>query len=314
MRWALASTSTSTGVPSRTSLSFVVAALTALLLGITTWLAPLQALAQDGPDAELAAARELVLHASYRPALASTQRYLERGDLSAVQRNAGLELVAIIHLALRDEVSARQALGQLYARDPDFRLTDPDASPVVLSAVARARAQARPVTVTLAHDPPLLTRRRAPLVSVRVEEGADAVSEIRMHHRVRGGTNVETVVMRLGELATAEGRLPVSSDPAAYTAEYWLEAVAPSGYVLARRGSEAQPVAVNIPIETVEVRVETRTEIVETQTDIASEPWFWVLIGLVVAGGAGAGVGIAFATQGPQDGTLGTITLPLVEF
>lgn len=272
------------------------------------------ALAQDGPDAELTAARELVLHASYRPALTATQRYLERGDLSATQRNAGLELVAIIHLALRDEVSARQALGQLFARDPDFRLSDPDASPVVLSAVARARAQARPVTVTLAHDPPLLTRRRAPLVSVRVEEGADAVAEIRMHHRVRGQANVETVVMRVGQLATAEGRLPLTADTNAYTAEYWLEAVAPSGYVLARRGSEAQPIAVNVPIETVEVRVETRTEVVETQTDIASEPWFWVLVGLVVVGGAGAGVGIAFATQGPQDGSLGTITLPLAEF
>ncbi|MBX7195435.1 MAG: hypothetical protein K1X94_25490 [Sandaracinaceae bacterium] len=288
-------------------------ALFALVLGLLA-LGPTVSQAQDGPDAELSAARELVLHASYRPALTATQRYLERGDLSALQRNAGLELVAIIHLALRDEVSARQALNQLFSRDPDFRLTDPDASPVVLSAVARARAQARPVAVTLAHDPPALSRRRAPLISVHIEEGADAVAEIRMHHRVRGQTNVETVVMRVGELATAEGRLPLTADPGAYTAEYWLEAVAPSGFVLARRGSETQPISLAIPIETVEVRVETRTEVVETQTDIASEPWFWVLIGLVVVGGAGAGVGIAFATQGPQDGSLGTITLPLTEF
>jgi len=285
-----------------------------LLLSVAPSLAPTVALAQDGPDDQLAAARELVLHASYRPALSAAQTYLERADLSAAQRNAGLELVAIIHLALRDEVSARQALAQLYARDPDFRLSDPDASPVVLSAVGRARAQARPVTVTMAHDPPLLTRRRAPLISVRLEEGADAVAEIRMHHRVRGSTNVETVVMRIGQQATAEGRLPVSTDPAAYRAEYWLEAVAPSGYVLARRGSAAQPVGIDIPIETVEVRVETRTEVVETQADIASEAWFWVLVGLVVVGGAGAGVGIAFATQGPQDGTLGTLQLPLAEF
>ncbi len=285
-----------------------------LLLSAALSLAPSVAQAQDGPDDQLAAARELVLHASYRPALSAAQTYLERADLSAAQRNAGLELVAIIHLALRDEVSARQALAELYARDPDFRLSDPDASPVVLSAVGRARAQARPITVTMAHDPPLLTRRRAPLISVRLEEGANAVAEIRMHHRVRGSTTVETVVMRIGQEATAEGRLPVSTDPAAYRAEYWLEAVAPSGYVLARRGSEAQPVGIDIPIETVEVRVETRTEVVETQADIASEAWFWVLVGLVVVGGAGAGVGIAFATQGPQDGTLGTLQLPLAEF
>lgn len=286
----------------------VVLAALGLALGLPS------ARAQTGPDTELAAARELVLHASYRPALAAAQRYLERSDLAAAQRNAGLELVAIIHLALRDEVSARRALAELFARDPDFRLTDPDASPVVLSAVARARSQARPVPVTLAHDPPMLTRRRAPLVSVRIEEGANAVAEIRMHHRVRGQTNVETVVMRVGELSTAEGRLPLTADTSAYTAEYWIEAVAPSGYVLARRGSEAQPIAVDVPVETVEVRVETRTEIVETGGDIASEPWFWVLIGLVVAGGAGAGIGIALATEGPQNGSLGTITLPLAEF
>jgi hypothetical protein len=72
---------------------------------------------------------------------------------------------------------------------------------------------------------------------------------------------------------------------------------------------------VNVPIETVEVRVETRTEVVETQTDIASEPWFWVLDRPRRRRAAPAPrVGIAFATQGPQDGTLGTVTLPLVEF
>lgn len=287
-----------------------------LALAACTFLVPSGSNAQtpDGPDAELRAARELVLRASYRPALAATQTFLQRADLDAAQRNAGLELLAIIHLALRDEVSARRALGELFSRDPDFRLTDPDASPVVLSAVARARAQARPIPVTMAHDPPQLSRRRPPLISVRLEEGASAVAEVRMHHRVRGNDAVETVVMRIGQEFTAEGRLPLIADPSPYTAEYWLEAVAPSGYVLARRGSPERPLSVEIPAETVEVRVETRTEVVETQADIASEPWFWVLVGLVVLGGAGAGIGIGVAAQGPQDGSLGTILLPLAEF
>jgi hypothetical protein len=270
----------------------------------------------DSPATQLAAIRELILHATYRAALPATQSYLERGDLDASQRNIGLELLAVVHLALRDEVSARQALGQLLSRDPEYRLSDADASPLVLSAFARARAQARPVTVTMAHDPPLLTRRRAPLVSVRLEEGANAVAEIRMHHRVRGSTDVGTVVMRIGALATAEGRLPLAADDAAYTAEYWLEAVAPSGFVLARRGSEAQPVAIDVPAQT------TETRIVEVTVpggpaqggDITSEAWFWVVVGVVVLGGAGAGIGIAVATDGPQSGSLGNIALPLVTF
>ncbi|GAB4195935.1 MAG: hypothetical protein OHK0013_02630 [Sandaracinaceae bacterium] len=273
--------------------------------------------APDTIAGQLAAIRELILHASYRQALPEVRRYLDRADLDASQRNIGLELQATIHLALRDEVSARQAFQQLLSRDPEHRLSDPDASPVVLSAFARARAQARPVTVTMAHDPPLLTRRRAPLISVRLEEGADAVSEIRMHHRVRGSPDVGTVVMRIGQLATAEGRLPLAADDNAYTAEYWLEAVAPSGYVLARRGTEAQPIAVAVPQQT------TETRIVEVavpgggqaeSNDVTEEPWFWVVVGVVVLGGAGAGIGIAIATSGPDSGSLGNIALPLAEF
>ncbi len=273
----------------------------------------------DGADAQLAAARELVLHASYRNALPACVTYLERSDLSAVQRNQGLELLAIIHLALRDEVSARQALSELLARDPDYRLSDPDVSPVVLSAFARARAQARPVAVVLAHDPPLLTRRRAPLVSVRVEENGGAVSEIRLHHRQRGERRAGTVVLRLGAEATAEGRLPLASEDTAYTAEYWIEAVAPSGFVLGRRGSETEPLAIVIPAsapETIVVRGADPVGPTQPQGgDVTSEAWFWALIGVVVVGAAaGVTVGVVLGGQGAQDGSLGNINLPLVAF
>jgi hypothetical protein len=274
--------------------------------------------AADTIAGQLATIRDLILRANYRLALPEVRRFLERSDLDASQRNVGLELQATIYLALRDEVSARQTFQQLLSRDPEHRLSDADASPVVLSAFARARSQARPVPVTLAHDPPLLTRRRAPLVSVRIEEGANAVSEIRMHHRVRGSTEVGTVVMRIGQLATAEGRLPLAAEDNAYTAEYWLEAVAPSGFVLARRGSEAQPIAIAIPQQTtetriVEVSVPGGTDRAQSG-DVTEESWFWILVGVVVLGGAGAGIGIAVATSGPESGSLGNIALPIVAF
>ncbi|MCS6858024.1 MAG: hypothetical protein NZM37_09970 [Sandaracinaceae bacterium] len=273
--------------------------------------------AQSRLDPELESVREMILHASYRPALMELQRYLERQDVGAFQRNAALELLATVQLALRDEVSARRTLAQLFSRDPEHRLVEPDASPVVLSAVARARAQARPLRVILKHHSPALSKRQAPLITVEIEEGHDAVAEIRVQHRVQGQTQTETVVLRNTGAKSAEGRLPIAEGKEAYVAEYWIEAVAPSGFVLSRLGSESEPFRVEIPEEKVEVRVETRTEVVQVQksTDITQEAWFWVLLGVASAGAAGAAIGIGVAaSQGPTDGSLGTITLPIASF
>ena len=44
--------------------------------------------------------------------------------------------------------------------------------------------------------------------------------------------------------------------------------------------------------------------------NVAEEAWFWVIIGVLVAGGVTAGVIVATQpTGGPDQGTLGTVTL-----
>ena len=83
------------------------------------------------PDAALAEIREMALYARYREALEAVNRYLERADLTAAQRNAGLEVLATVHIAMRDTTRARVALELLFSRDPGHQLTDPDASPPV---------------------------------------------------------------------------------------------------------------------------------------------------------------------------------------
>nr|MDQ3036984.1 hypothetical protein [Myxococcota bacterium] len=239
-------------------------------------------------------------------------------DLSAAQRNAGLEASATIHLALREDAAARAALAELFARDPGHRLTDPDASPVVQSAFARARESSAPLTIGIEHEPPLLERRASPTISVRVGESAGAVHEVRVAHRQRGDGRASTIVLPLDASGGAEGRIPLSGDDAASTIEYWLEAIAPSGHVLARVGSPTEPLVVEVPARAVAVAMavtpqEDRGE--PAGGDVTSEAWFWIVLGVVVVGaGVGVGVGVALGSDGPQDGSLGNVELPLLRF
>lgn len=289
----------------------------ALFLG-----APTLAHAQEtGADAtsELASIRDLALRANYRAALPAARAFLDRTDLPAALRNEGLELLATIHLAMRAEPDARAVLAQLYARDPAHRLRDPDASPLVQSAFARARESAAPLAVAIAHEPPLLEQRAAPEVSVRVAENADAVHEIRLAYRASTGRET-TLVLPLDAEGAASGRIPLDGSGEAYTIEYWLEASAPSGHALATLGSPDAPLTIEVPAPVVVAAVAPVGPIEEDRGepasgDVTSEWWFWTLIGVVVVGaGVGVGVGVALGSEGPTDGSLGNVSLPLVAF
>src|SRR4051812_24762424 len=95
-------------------------------------LVPSIAFAQATVDAEIAAIREQVLYASYPDAIAQATALLARTDLTAAQRNTGLELLSVAQIANQEPDAARETLRSLYARDPGFRLTDADASPPVV--------------------------------------------------------------------------------------------------------------------------------------------------------------------------------------
>src|SRR5690606_25313135 len=117
-------------------------------------------------------------------------------DLDAAQRNTGLEVLATVHIAMRDRQGAERVLAQLYARDPGHRLSDPDASPPVLSAFGRARSNPpSPVEVELSHSPPSLEQRRPPVIEVRLGANADAVHEVRLRYRQGDEEALTTLVM-----------------------------------------------------------------------------------------------------------------------
>jgi hypothetical protein len=288
--------------------------LAVLLLG------PAVAQAQTTAEEDLAAVREQVLHATYRSAAPAVDAFLARTDLDAAQRNAGLELSAIIRLAVRDEAGAARALAELYGRDPGHRLHDPDASPVVQSAFARAREGAAPIPVTLeSATEARLARRGAPSVSVQITAGEDAVHELRISYRHAGGGRWSTLVAR-PEGGAASVTLPLTTDAEEETLEFYVEALAPSSTVIGTLASAAEPRSVTVPrAEIVAAAGADDDEPVTSTTsgggNIAEEAWLWVLVGVVVVGGGvGVGVGIALSQPGPTDGTLGNVTLPLVAF
>jgi len=282
---------------------------------------PCSALAQSQSiDAEIAAIREQVLYASYPDAIAQATTLLARTDLSAAERNTGLELLATAQIANQDPAAASATLRTLYARDPGFRLTDADASPPVISAFARAReAHPEAIRVTLSHSSPgTLPRRESPTITVHLLDGVDAVDEVRLAYRHAGDAGYSRVVLDHRPDGSFVGRIPViGAGDQPIDVAYYLVAVSPSGSELGRLGSEAQPLALRIPSDaprtssvTFDPSRDAPPAPAQGGGDVTSEPWFWILLGVVVVG---AGVGIYFgvdaATRGPEPGTLGVVTL-----
>lgn len=294
-------------------------ALVALLAG-----APL-AQAQSDADAQIAGARELLMQARFSDAVGAARALLDRDDLSASERNSALEVLAIAQIANRQQRDAEQTLQLLYSRDPGHRLGDPDASPPVLSAFARAReSQPDPVPVRLDHQPPVLARREAPELSVRVTEGADAVAEVRLVYRL-GAEAPSRVVMTPRTDGSYVARIPVVGDATRATdVAYHIVALAPSLAPLASAGSAAEPLQLRIPAEEAGVPAQAVTT---TDTpaptpapapapggSVAEEWWFWTLIAVVVVGAAvTTGVLLGPAQEGPEQGTLGTVRLMSIE-
>jgi hypothetical protein len=279
-------------------------------------------------SAAIAALREQVTYAQYPEAIASGTSLLARGDLAARQRNETLELIAIAQIANRQAQDAQRTLATLYARDPEHRPNDPDASPPVVAAFARARESSpSAIAIDLAHSSPgTLPRREPPLIEVRASRGADAIHEIRLAYRIGDETAWSQVVMNPGASGLWSGRIPiVGSDEHGLDVDYQLIALAPSGAELARLGTATEPLELRVPAEAPGPLAVARAaepapdsasiapfeDETEPSRSIAEEPGFWVVIGLVVAGGIAAGIGISLAVgpQGPEPGSLGTVTL-----
>lgn len=297
--------------------------LTALLMVSTAILAaPGAAFAQGDPEENLAEVREMVLHARYDEAIAAAEALAGAPGLTARQINAALELLATARIATGEEERAQEALARLYARDPAHRMTDPDASPRIASFFARARESAStPVTVSLDWGLRPSEAREAPGVAIRINEGADAVEEVRLSYRQGGDTAFHRIEMTREDTGVFRARIPLLSAAGdAYDVSFFIEAFAPSRAPLARLGSDASPLSLSVPAgeagASTQVLPAGPSSGGPSSSDddgggIATKWWFWTLLVAIVAGGVVAAVLLGPASEGPEEGSLGTVTLGL---
>ena len=281
-----------------------------LLLG-----SPAHGHAQDSN--EIKAIRQQILFADYDKATAEATKYLRRSDLTAKERNAGLEVLAISFLANRDERKATPVLAALFSRDPEHRLGDPDASPVVQAGFARARERNKKlVKVTVQNlTPESHTASGPPLIKVRVREDLSAVHEVRLGYRDGPQGDYQQIVMPL-KAGVGTAKLPVERLPRMQTVSYYVQVLAPSGAKLAEMGHSTAPILLQVPSSqglsaTGQLDTETPWQ-TGTQEDApkAKKSKWW--IALVVVGVAALAVGAYFLFAKPgasPQGTLGAVEL-----
>ena len=254
----------------------------------------------------------MILYARYQEAIESMDALLEDPALDAQTRNIALEVLATAYIANRDRDNADRVLAMLFARDPDHRLTDPDASPVVQAAFQRARSR-HPTTVdvSLDHTPPILQTRESPLIEVRVSDGANAVGEVRLAYRTSDAPRFARLVLNVDpETGIARGRIPLVGAPESeQLVEYFILALAPSMTPLAQLGDEAEPMQMRVPAQ----RATGGGQLPDPDPDpdprsSSSSKWWVGLIVGIAAVGLGVGGYFLFREEAPN-GSLGNAPL-----
>lgn len=293
----------------------------ALSMTLALWVPLAHAQEPTGPAAQLTQLDAMMSDARFEEALAQARALLDRTDLSATQRNGTLETLAIAQLATRDQRGARETLALLYARDPDHRMLNRDASPAVVAAFDRAReAHPTPVPVTIeSASPTALTQRAAPVLQVRLTAGADTVNELRLSYRQGDARDFQRVLMEHAEsLATAQARLPVLDGEEEYSLDWYVEALAPSQSVVGRLGDALQPLSLLVPRAAVradanllrETNAASRSEEHDrTGGSVLGTWWFWTVVGVVALGGATAAYLLTLPADLTPCGSLGCGTL-----
>jgi hypothetical protein len=227
---------------------------------------------ETSAEQQLLALRDEVQHAQFERATSAAHNLLARVDLRAHQRNDTLELLAIAQIAARDEAAAQGTLQELFARDPEHAPKLRDPGPQVEAAFARVHFSPRPppsVPVETAAVRDIHGRTR---IEVTLGAGRDAVESVDLF--ATGAGEAMHLVAEVGSEATVALTLPALSpellarpDP---KLSLYVEARAPSGYVIGRDGTHDAPL---------QVRLEP-----ERDAPLRKQWWLWTSVAIVVAG------------------------------
>lgn len=219
-----------------------------------------------------------------------------------------LETLAFANLVLDREEAARAALRQLFALDPYYVVREPNGSPRIHRFVDSVRASLVP---DAAIDPALSLRVELPRVaradrSVEIAVGAPPpVSRVDVVYR----PDTTAIWSRVEAVATPEpGRFLVRLPPLEDATEVaiYVEARDAQGRLVARDAGPLAP-------RSLEVMSMGPSRRADEGAGVASEPWFWVVLGAVAVGAAvGIGVAVALSETSIPTGSLppGVVRLP----
>lgn len=273
----------------------------------------------EGADT-LARARELIQSFEYDAAFEQLETVSDDTSATASQRVEALELMGVLHFNLNRRPRARQMFERLLNVDPSHELTDTSYPPRLLRFYTSIRERFIPqvsvdIEVDAFQDPP---GSDTLLIEATVAGTTGGVAEVVALVRSRGDESFRRALMtREGDDFFAE--IPLRNG--VNELEYYVEAAAPSGYVLAHAGSADAPLSVSAEAS---AGVSYNTESEEGNrgeegSDGAGAEgeqrrwyatwWFWTIVGVVVAGGVATAVVLTLPDE-QQEGTLGTRSLP----
>jgi hypothetical protein len=185
-------------------------------------------------DDVLDRAHQLLREFEYAEAAAMLQEYITgEPDVDAELSARQLLVQALVSAGELD--SARTAAAALYERDPGYELSDPDRlSPRIRTIFAEARNEARNAPTVEAH----VTIRESD-EAIEIVVGAStprALSSAQLSLREPGGDWREVTLERRG--SSFSGSMPYARSFA-----YHARLLAPSGWVVAEKGSAEAPVS-----------------------------------------------------------------------
>jgi hypothetical protein len=258
------------------------------VLAFVLCLASAEARAQGGPES-LAAAETAYSDVDFERARSAATEAISLGGLSPTELVRAYQLVGVSCSALGDAPAARDAFVQMVSIDPDARLDD-TVPPRLRAPFLEARGQVSGRSGRLSAEVQLARAYGA--LRIALSDPFQLVVTVRIHARVEGEVEFTTTefdpepeIMARHSGATSADRM-----------EYWLEALDAHGNQVLLVGTEYEP------------RVVGRVAAVAAGTDgtppaggggpgVFGEPVFWIIVGAVLAVGAGIGIGFAVDAQ-----------------
>lgn len=229
----------------------------------------------------VALVREALEQARFEQAEQRAVALLSRNDVSARDRNDTLELLAIVQIAQRNTPEAGKTLKLLFDRDGEHPRRVVDPGPTVDGAFARARrAPHEPVSVALRGSP----RRDAygrEWLDLEIVGGARAVDALHVFARAGRDAAFTEVVQYPSVDDRATALLP-AAPLGAERFQWYVEARAPSGLLLARLSSPSAPQESELgPRAAASLK---ECPVVHREPPLIQRWWVWTTAGLVIAG------------------------------